>query len=196
MSKWLKEAELKGTNVTLTPLTLNHRDGIIEAASDGNLWELWFTGVPSEKSIDDYLAIALSNKEQGSAMPYVVIDNASGKLIGGTRFCNATPDHRRVEIGYTWYSKSYQRTLVNTECKLLLLSYAFERLDSIAVEFRTHWYNQQSRNAILRLGAKQDGVLRNHSIEADGTLRDTVVFSILNSEWPAVKKSLVYRAHL
>jgi len=127
------------------------------------------------------------------SLPFVVIDNDNGKIIGATRFCNASADSRRVEIGYTWYSTSYQRTSVNTECKLLLLTYAFEALDAIAVEFRTHWHNEKSRKAITRLGAKQDGVLRNHSIQADGAYRDTVVFSIINLEWPTVKKSLQFK---
>jgi len=193
MNDWLKEVELKGSNVTLIPMALCHRDSMIEAASDGKLWDLWFTGVPSEKTVDQYLKVALEDKANFMSLPFVVIDNESGKIIGATRFCHASPEHRRVEIGYTWYSKSYQRTLVNTECKLLLLSYAFESLDAIAVEFRTNWHNHQSRNAIARLGAKQDGVLRNHTLEVGGGYRDTVVFSIINLEWPVVKKSLRFK---
>ncbi|MFT5520898.1 MAG: RimJ/RimL family protein N-acetyltransferase [Enterobacterales bacterium] len=193
MRDWLKEIELKGNKVTLTPMTSEHRNQIIDAASDGNLWELWFTGIPSEQSIDQYLKVALEDKSNFVSLPFVVIDNDNGKIIGATRFCNASADSRRVEIGYTWYSTSYQRTSVNTECKLLLLTYAFEALDAIAVEFRTHWHNEKSRKAITRLGAKQDGVLRNHSIQADGAYRDTVVFSIINLEWPTVKKSLQFK---
>ncbi|MFT5453043.1 MAG: RimJ/RimL family protein N-acetyltransferase [Enterobacterales bacterium] len=193
MNDWLKEIELKGNRVTLIPMTFDHRDKIINAASDGNLWDLWFTGIPSEQSIDQYLKVALEDKANFISLPFVVIDNDNGKIIGATRFCHASAENRRVEIGYSWYSKSYQRTAVNTECKLLLLTYAFESLDAIAVEFRTHWHNEKSRTAITRLGAKQDGVLRNHSIDADGAYRDTVVFSIINLEWPTVKKSLQFK---
>jgi RimJ/RimL family protein N-acetyltransferase len=123
----------------------------------------------------------------------VVIDLKTDEIIGSTRFCNATPQFRRVEIGYTWYAKSYQRTGVNTECELLLLRHAFEHLHAIAVEFRTNWHNHASRNATLRLGAKQDGVLRNHRIDTEGIMRDTVIFSIIDTEWPAVKKNLKYK---
>ncbi|MFT6925217.1 MAG: RimJ/RimL family protein N-acetyltransferase [Psychromonas sp.] len=123
----------------------------------------------------------------------MAIDNSTNKIIGTTRFCHADVVNQRVEIGYTWYAKSYQGTAVNTECKYLLLSYAFEQLSAIAVEFRTHWHNQVSRNAIARLGAKQDGVLRNHQKMVDGSYRDTVVFSIINHEWLAVKSGLSYK---
>jgi RimJ/RimL family protein N-acetyltransferase len=193
MNNWLQEIELKGNKISLAPMREEHRNQIINAASDGKLWDLWFTGIPSEQSIDQYLKVALEDKSNFLSLPFVVIDNDNGKIIGATRFCHASPENRRVEIGYTWYSKSYQRTSVNTECKLLLLTYAFESLDAIAVEFRTHWHNEKSRNAITRLGAKQDGVLRNHSIEADGAYRDTVVFSIINLEWPTVKKCLQFK---
>lgn len=191
MKKWLEEVTLSGERVSLVPLSKEHRNALIKASSDGKLWELWFTSVPSEETVDGYIKKALGDKQQGEAMPFVVIDKDTGQIIGSTRFCNAVPEHRRVEIGYTWYSKTFQRTAVNAECKLLLLTHAFETLDVIAVEFRTHWHNHASRNALARLGAKQDGVLRNDSIEPDGAFRDTVVFSIINSEWPSVKKSLL-----
>jgi RimJ/RimL family protein N-acetyltransferase len=126
-------------------------------------------------------------------MPFVVREKETGKVIGSTRYCNVDEVNQRLEIGYTWYAKSYQRTSVNTECKYLLLTHAFEKLDAIAVEFRTHWHNHASRAAIARLGAKLDGVLRNHQKSADGVYRDTVVFSIINLEWPVVKKSLEYK---
>ena len=137
--------------------------------------------------------LALADKQKGEAIPFVVIDKETGQIIGSTRFCHAVPEHLRVEIGHTWYSKTFQRTAVNAECKLLLLTHAFETLDAIAVEFRTHWHNHPSRNAIAKLGAKQDGVLRNDSIEPDGAYRDTVVFSIINSEWPSVRKTLLLK---
>jgi RimJ/RimL family protein N-acetyltransferase len=136
--------------------------------------------------------IAFDEQKCGKASPFVVIDKSTNNLIGSTRYCNIEPLHRRLEIGYTWYSKSHQRTGVNTECKYLLLSHAFEDLKCIAVEFRTNWFNYASRTAILRLGAKQDGILRNHRIVSEGNYRDTVVFSIIESEWNIVKKSLEF----
>ncbi|KXI30418.1 GNAT family N-acetyltransferase [Paraglaciecola hydrolytica] len=190
---WLAAVELQGKNVTLVPLTSDHAAALVDAASDGELWNLWYTSVPRENSVKSYIEFALAQQNLGRALAFVVIENASQKIIGSTRFCNADPANRRVEIGYTWYAKSFQKTVVNTECKHLLLSYAFEALQAIAVEFRTHWHNQNSRNAIARLGAKQDGILRNHQVMADGSYRDTVVFSIINSEWLAVKAGLVFR---
>lgn len=193
MKNWLQDTELLGKFVTLIPLQKSHRNSLIEAASDGKLWELWFTSVPSKETVDSYIDFALSEKDLGRSLPFVVVENSTDKIIGSTRFCNAEPEHKRLEIGYTWYSKSYQRTPVNTECKFLLLSHAFEKLGSIAVEFRTHFFNEASRKAISRLGAKQDGILRNHRIEEGGTIRDTVVFSILENEWKVVKKSLEFK---
>jgi RimJ/RimL family protein N-acetyltransferase len=190
--EWLSPLNLKGKKVLLTPLSTNHRDDLVRAATDGNLWEIWHTSVPSEATVDNYIEQALQEAETGNGLPFVITDISTGKVIGSTRFCNATPQFRRMEIGYTWYAKSYQRTGVNTECKYLLLKYAFEQLDSIAVEFKTNWHNHPSRNAILRIGAKQDGVLRNHRIDAEGVARDTVVFSIINGEWISVKKNLEY----
>ena len=149
--------------------------------------------VPSAQTIDRYIATALNDQVQGLSLPFVVEHKRSGNIIGSTRYCNAVAQHRRVEIGYTWYSQSFQKTSANTECKRLLLEHAFTQLRAIAVEFRTHWHNHASRAAIARLGAKQDGVLRNHSIEADGAYRDTVVFSILDSEWPSVRKGLLFK---
>jgi RimJ/RimL family protein N-acetyltransferase len=192
LGKWLNEVELIGKTVSLQPLLVNHGNALIEAASDGKLWEIWYTGVPSQDSVNVYIEKALAEKQSGKALPFIVVENETRRIIGCTRFCNVVSEHRRLEIGYTWYAKSCQRTSINTQCKLLLLSHAFENLDAIAIEFRTHWHNQKSRNAIARLGAKQDGILRNHSIEADGAFRDTVVFSITNSEWPSVKKSLQF----
>ena len=192
MTNWLTPTELEGKNVKLIPLTRAHRAALLEAASDGKLWELWFTSVPSAETIDQYLAKALNDAEKGTALPFVIIHKNTGEVIGSTRFCNAEPEHKRVEIGYTWYAKKHQRTGVNTECKYLLLKHAFLDLGCIAVEFRTDWFNLPSRAAIGRLGAKQDGILRNHRLNADGSYRDTVVFSITNQEWTGVAKSLVY----
>jgi RimJ/RimL family protein N-acetyltransferase len=189
---WLKEIELESKSVKLIPLRKNHASDLVAAASDGNLWDLWFTSVPSDKTIDAYISHALTEQEKGTAVPFAIVDKLNDKIIGSTRFCHADILNKRVEIGYTWYAKSYQRSSVNTECKQLLLGHAFEELDAIAVEFRTHWHNHKSRAAIARIGAKQDGLLRNHQKE-NGVYRDTVVFSIIESEWSSVKMSLAYK---
>jgi RimJ/RimL family protein N-acetyltransferase len=190
---WFNDVELATENVKLVPLTMEHKYSLVEAASDGELWKLWFTSVPSAESIADYIYTALDQKAKGLSLPFVVISKSSGKIIGSTRFCNADSVNQRVEIGYTWYSKSYQKTSCNTECKLLLLTHAFESLNAIAVELRTSWHNQASREAIARLGAKQDGVLRNHQKMPNGGYRDTVVFSIINTEWLSVKAGLEFK---
>lgn len=184
---------LKGKTISLVPLEGKHKPALLAAAEDGKLWELWYTSVPSMDTIDAYIERAITERESGASFAYVVVDNATERIIGTTRYCNADAVNRRVEIGYTWYAQSYQRTSVNTECKFLLLGNAFDHFNCIAVEFRTNWFNERSRNAILRLGAKQDGVLRNHRVDAAGILRDTVVFSIISSEWPVVKKSLKFK---
>lgn len=190
---WLNETQLEGKLVKLLPLQESHQESILEAASDGELWNLWFTSVPSQRSISKYINTAFKEKNRDRALPFVVIDKQTNQLIGCTRYCNASPEHKRLEIGYTWYAKRYQRTGVNTECKHLLLSYAFEHLDCIAVEFRTHFHNTRSREAIAKLGAKQDGVIRNHMIDTSGIVRDTVVFSIIRDEWATIKKSLEHK---
>lgn len=190
---WLNKTVLESDSVKLEPLRAEHADALAEAAADGELWSLWYTFVPDASQVADYIQQALTEQDKGRALPFVVVDKSSGKVVGSTRFCNADPRHQRVEIGYTWYARRYQRTALNTECKLLLLRHAFESLQAIAVEFRTHWHNQASRAAIARLGAKQDGVLRNHQKMPGGGYRDTVVFSILNSEWATVKTSLKYK---
>jgi len=190
MSVWLKEIELIGEKVKLIPLKTSDANDIVKAASDGELWNLLVTSVPSIDTVDNYIQFAISEQNAGNGLPFVVIDKESGTIIGSTRYCNASPDHRRLEIGYTWYSKLYQRTGVNTECKLLLLQHAFEVLNCIAVEFRTNIHNVASKNAIQRLGAKEDGILRNHRINPDGSLRDSVVYSITKEEWKGVKQSL------
>lgn len=190
---WLTPVTLQGTTVTLRPLQTNDREALLAAASDGELWKLWFTSVPSVDSIDAYLSKAFADRDAGVALPFAVIDNATGELVGSTRFCNADVLNQRVEIGYTWYAKRCQRTAINTESKLLLLTHAFENRAAIAVELRTNWHNHASRQAIARLGAKQDGVLRNHQKMPNGGYRDTVVFSILNHEWPSVKQALASR---
>lgn len=190
---WLTPVTLRGNTVTLRPLAPTDNAALLRAASDGELWKLCYTSVPSASSIERYLDKAFSDRDAGVALPFAVIDNASGELIGSTRFCNADVVNQRVEIGYTWYAKRHQRTAANTECKLLLLTHAFEDRDAIAVELRTNWHNHASRQAIARLGAKQDGVLRNHQKMPNGGYRDTVVFSIVNYEWPSAKQALASR---
>lgn len=193
MSFWINDIVLTGENVELIPLKVEHMAAFSEAAVDGELWKLWYTGVPTPENTEAFIQNALLAKQNNGDLPFVIRDLKSQKVIGSTRFCHTDNQNKRVEIGYTWYSKRFQRTSANTECKLLLLGHAFEHLNAIAVEFRTHWFNHQSRAAILRLGAKQDGVLRNHQRMPDGSFRDTVVFSIIQSEWPSVKKHLSYR---
>lgn len=193
MTKWFREVILETNNIKLIPMNITHKADLTDASADGNLSELWFTSVPSINNIDNYMSKAIDDFEQDKGLAFVVIDKKTNKIIGTTRYTNATPEHKRLEIGYTWYSQIFQKTHVNSECKLLLLTHAFEELKAIAVEFRTNWYNFPSRNAISRLGAKQDGILRNHQIMTDGSLRDTVVFSILESEWKSCKLSLTYK---
>jgi len=183
---------LRGEHVSVEPLAREHVAALRDAANDGELWRLWYTSVPSPDGVEAYVETALSWREGRDAMPFVVRENASGHVVGCTRFCNVEPAHRRLELGYTWYAKRVQRSPVNTECKLLLLGHAFEALQCIAVELRTNWFNFASRAAIARLGARQDGVLRNHQVTPDGLYRDTVVFSILDSEWLPVKRNLRY----
>ncbi|HTQ01441.1 MAG TPA: GNAT family protein [Casimicrobiaceae bacterium] len=193
MARFIEPVTLRGEHATLEPLSTAHASALAKAAADGELWRLWYTGVAAPEKMDAYVAAALDMRERLDAMPFVVRDNASGDIVGCTRYFNVDTVNRRVEIGHTWYAKRVQRTPLNTECKLLLLSHAFEALGCIAVEFRTHWFNHASRTAIARLGAKQDGVLRNHAVNADGIKRDTVVFSIIDSEWPAVRQHLRFQ---
>jgi len=188
---WLEPVTLRSPRVTLEPLEHRHCDDLIEAVKDGQLWTLWYTFVPQPDKMRAEVARRLGLQAAGSMLPLAVIDNAAAKAVGMTTFMAADPDNRRLEIGFTWYRKSVQRTDLNTQCKLLLLTHAFETLNCIAVEFRTHVFNQPSRKAIERLGAKLDGILRNHRIMPNGTLRDTCVYSIIATEWPAVKAHLV-----
>jgi RimJ/RimL family protein N-acetyltransferase len=189
---FISPVTLRGRHATLEPLAREHEDALRRATADGELWRLWYTSVPTPEKTAAYIDTALGMRERDGAMPFVVRANATGEIVGCTRYFHVDAANRRLEIGYTWYSKRAQRTAINTECKLLLLTHAFETLKCIAVEFRTHWFNHASREAIARLGAKQDGVLRNHQISPDGSYRDTVVFSIIESEWPAVKRHLMY----
>jgi RimJ/RimL family protein N-acetyltransferase len=189
---FIEPVTLRGRYATIEPLAREHADALRRAAADGELWRLWYTSVAPPEKMDEYVATALDMRERLGAMPFIVRDASNGEVVGCTRYFNIDAGNRRLEIGHTWYAKSAQRTAINTECKLLLLTHAFEKLACIAVEFRTHWFNQASREAIARLGAKQDGILRNHQVSADGVKRDTVVFSIIDGEWPAVKRHLQF----
>ncbi|MDR6965930.1 GNAT family N-acetyltransferase [Shewanella putrefaciens] len=184
---------LSGEHVVLEPLSLSHVAALSLAVADGELWRLWYTNVPEPSEMKAYVTQAIEDAQRGESFPFAVRDRVSGEIVGCTRIYHWESEHRHLEIGYTWYAKRAQRTGINTESKLLLLTFAFESLDAIAVEFRTHWHNQASRQAIARLGAKQDGVLRNNSILKDGTIRDTVVYSIIDTEWPTVKSGLQFR---
>lgn len=185
----LEPITLTGRHVTLVPLAREHRDGLVEAVRDGNLWDLWYTTVPDPEAMAADIDRRLGLKQEGKMLPFTAID-AAGQIAGMTTYMNIDMAGPRVEIGATWYARRVQRTALNTEAKLLLLTHAFERLDCIAVELRTHFMNQQSRRAIERLGAKLDGVLRHHMRMRDGTLRDTCVYSITAPEWPAVRANL------
>ena len=190
-----QQLELQGQHVTLVPLSMLHQDQLAEAVKDGELWRHWYTLIPSPEKMGEEITRRLKLHEQGSMLPFTVM--AHGQAVGMTTYMNIDAPNKRLEIGSTWYRANVQRTGLNTECKRLLLAHAFEQLKCIAVEFRTHFFNQQSRRAIERLGAKLDGILRNHAIntlpDAAGVLRDTCVYSILNTEWPSVKANLDYQ---
>lgn len=190
--RWRPET-LEGRQVRLEPMRPGHAEGLARACEDGRLWERWYTSVPRPEAMVAHVEAFLGRQARGEAVPMVVLRRDTGEVVGQTCFCNIDAAAPRVEIGYTWYAASAQRSAVNTETKLLMLTHAFETRACIAVEFRTHWFNRRSREAIMRLGAKQDGVLRNHQRLPDGSLRDTVVFSIIGSEWPAVKRGLQNR---
>jgi len=189
---WLEPVTLRGAHARLEPLSPDHCGGLAEAVKDGELWKLWYTFVPTAEGMSKEIDRRLGLQKAGSMLPFTVFD-AEGKIAGMTTYMNVDTPNRRVEIGSTWYARRVQRSALNTQCKLLLLAHAFETLDCIAVEFRTHFFNHQSRRGIERLGAKQDGILRNHQIAPNGTLRDTVVYSIIASEWPTVKAHLSYQ---
>jgi RimJ/RimL family protein N-acetyltransferase len=190
MTGWTDVPTLTGTGVVLEPLDPRHADDLRVAVTDGELWRAWYTNVPEPAGVDDVIAERQSLNSAGTWVSWATRDVAADRAVGITSFLNLSPENRRLEIGGTWLAASAQGTGVNTEAKLLQLTYAFEVLGCNVVEFRTHWHNRQSRAAIAALGAKQDGVLRSHMIGRDGTLRDTVVFSILAIEWPTVRMAL------
>lgn len=186
----LSPVTLTGSLVSLSPLTTDDVDALAAASADGDLSTLQYTWVPAPEQMGAWVDECLRLHADGALLPFVTRRLADERVIGMTTYLNVEPDHRRLEIGQTWNAASTQRTGTNTDSKLLLLGHAFETLDCIAVDLRTHWLNQQSRRAIERLGAKLDGVLRNHKIMADGTLRDTAAYSILPHEWPAIRAEL------
>ena len=184
---------LEGHGVRLEPLTPEHKDDLVAAATDGRLWELWFTSVPAPHEAGAYIATALAGQQAGHMLPWVVRESASGAIVGSTRYHDIVPQIDRVEIGYTWYAKRWQRSHVNTACKLLLLDHAFDTLGCKVVGLRTDNFNFASQRAIAALGAHKDGVLRHHQARRDGSARDSVMFSILVAEWPDVKRHLATR---
>ncbi|GDX61024.1 MAG: GNAT family N-acetyltransferase [Nitrosospira sp.] len=187
---WLEKTEFTGQIVTLEPINLDHVEPLRAAVRDGELWKLWFANVPSPDQMENYVECAMRDTEKGG-LAFAVRLKETKKIVGSTRFYNVDELNKRPMIGYTWYAKSACRTGVNRESKFLLLEYIFEEKGAIAVEFRTHYFNQPSRSAIERLGAKQDGILRNHQITSNGSIRDTVTYSILRQEWPLVKRNLL-----
>lgn len=184
---------LEGNGVRLEPMTKEHRDDLVAAASDGRLWELWYTTVPKPEEAAAYVDTALKGQEAGHMVPWVVRESSGGAIVGTTRYHDIVVQVERVEIGYTWYAASRQRSHVNTACKLLLLGHAFETLGCQVVGLRTDNFNFASQRAIAALGAKLDGVIRHHQARRDGTVRDSVMYSILASEWRDVKRHLTLR---
>ncbi|MBO9537403.1 GNAT family protein [Herbaspirillum sp.] len=182
---------LTGTLVELRPLEAGHRQALLEAAADGQLWNMTLTVVPGEKTIDKYLAVALEGRMAGTVMPFVIVERAGGKVIGTTRYWKMEAANRKLEIGHTWLAQSFQRTGINTEAKYLLLRQAFEQMACVRVQFTTDELNDRSRAAILRIGAKQEGIVRHERIMPDGRKRNSVRFSIIDDEWPQVKAGLL-----
>ncbi|MHA7985083.1 GNAT family N-acetyltransferase [Rathayibacter sp. CAU 1779] len=189
MTRFADTVPLTGSIATLEPLTLDHAEGLGRAASDGELWNIWYTTVPRPEEMATEIERRLALQRTGTMAPWAIRDSRSGDLVGMTTYCNITQENLRVEIGYTWMARSAHGTGINADAKRLLLGHAFETLGCNAVYFHTHWHNRQSRAAIERLGAKQDGVLRSYQVYK-GIVRDTVTYSILNIEWPAVRQGL------
>jgi N-acetyltransferase len=188
-----KPATLEGHGVRLEPLSHQHEQGLAEAARDGKLWELFYTSVPEPGQTQAYISGALGGQEQGTMLPWAVRDLKTGAIVGSTRYHDIIAAADRVEIGWTWYAQRIQRTHVNTVCKLLLFTHAFETLKCKVVGLRTDNFNFRSQRAIEALGAKKDGVIRHHWVRRDGSIRDTVMYSVLAHEWPDVKKHLLFR---
>jgi RimJ/RimL family protein N-acetyltransferase len=189
---WPAPTSLSGPHASLVPLAHEHHDGLCEAVRDGELWRLWYTAVPAPEGMAAEIERRLALQAAGSMLPFTTLD-ASGRIAGMSTYMNVDGANRRVEIGSTWYARRVQRTPLNTECKLMLLAHALDPLGCIAVEFRTHRLNTQSRRAIERLGAQLDGMLRSHQISPNGSLRDTAVYSIVAAEWPTVRAHLQFQ---
>ncbi|HEX6529218.1 MAG TPA: GNAT family N-acetyltransferase [Burkholderiales bacterium] len=190
-----RPATLEGHGVRLEPLSREHEPALVQAARDGELWQLFFTSVPEPENAKKYLDDALKGQERGDMLPWAVRDLKSGAIVGSTRYHDIIPAADRVEIGYTWYAQRCQRTHVNTACKLLLFTFAFEKVNCKVVGLRTDNFNFRSQRAIEALGAKKDGVIRHHWPRRDGSIRDTVMYSVLAQEWPDVKRHLEFRLH-
>ena len=184
---------LEGHSIRLEPLTLAHEAELSAAAADGELWNLWFTSVPKPEETKTYIETALAGYQAGHMLPWAVRELTTGKIVGSTRYHDVMANIDRVEIGYTWYAKSWQKSHVNTVCKLLLLAHAFDTLGCKVVGLRTDNFNFNSQKAIEGLGAKKDGILRHHAVRRDGSVRDSVMYSILVTEWPSVKQHLRFR---
>ena len=193
MPVWPDLFSVEGNYVSVVPLTMEHEKDLAEAAADGELHRLWYTKVPKPEDVGTEIERRIDLRKVGSMLPFAIVEKASGKAVGMTTYLNIDAANKRLEIGATWCRRSVQRSPLNTECKLLLLQHAFEKLDCICVEFRTHFLNAQSRRAIERLGAKLDGVLRSNMVMDNGTIRDTAVYSIIASEWPAIKANLAWQ---
>jgi N-acetyltransferase len=189
---WVLPTTLRLRGLRLEPLELAHAAGLKAAAADGELWRLRVTSVPAPSEAESYIATALAMREQGSRFAFAVLDDASGQVLGSSSFHDILPAVKRLEIGYTWYAQRCQRTHVNTACKLLMMSHAFETLGSNMLGWRTDNFNFASQRAIERLGARKDGVIRGHAMRRDGTIRDTVIYSLAKGEWPEVKAQLLY----
>ena len=184
---------LEGTSVRLEPLSEVHRQGLCAAIADGELWKSFVTLVPHPHAIDAFLGNAAKEHDAGEGLAFATVERTSNHVIGSTRFMKANLSHRRVEIGFTFLAKSWQRTRINTEAKFLMLRHAFENLGMNRVELLTDYLNEASRRAILRLGAKQEGIVRNHMVMPNGRVRDSVLYSIIKNEWPGVKQNLLYK---
>lgn len=189
---FVESVTLRANGIALVPLSLDHEDGLRAAAADGELWTLRITSVPEPQETRSYIETALKMRAEGHRFAFAVTEEASGKVLGSTSFHDILPAVKRVEIGYTWYAQSVQRSHVNTTCKLLMMGHAFDRLDCHVVGWRTDNYNFVSQKAIERLGAKKDGVIRGHALRRDGTIRDTVMYSMRAGEWPEAKAQLLY----
>ena len=190
---WPKPTKLSLHNVRLEPLSKDHLDDLIEAVKDGKLYNHWYATILEPKDMNAEINRRLDLQNKKSMLPFAVISMRNNKAVGMTTYMNIDQDNKRVETGSTWYAKSVQRTSLNSECKLMLLEHAFEKLDCICVEFRTHFMNHQSRRGIERLGAKLDGILRSNAIQKNGTIRDTAVYSIIKNEWSSVRANLEYQ---